>query len=77
LTRFQRGIVLAAAFGLWMITSVPMLLLISAGCAYRMFTKDWQNEPDREGLLQFVGLLVAFAAISALSAVPAAISSVR
>ena len=77
LTRFQRGIVLAAAFGLWMITSVPMLLLISAGCAYRMFTKDWQNEPDREGLLQFVGLLVAFAAISVLSAVPAAISSVR
>lgn len=73
LTRSQRGMVLAAAFGLWMITSVPMLLLISAGCAYRMFTKDWQTEPDNEGLMQYVGLLVAFAAISALSAGAAAI----
>ena len=59
LTRSQRGIVLAAALGLWMITAVPMLLLIAAGCTYRLFTKDWQTEPDREGLMQFVGLLVA------------------
>jgi len=32
-----------------------------------------QDEPDREGLMQFAGLLVALAAISALSAGPAAI----
>jgi Zn-dependent protease len=77
LTRTQRGIVLAVAFGLWMITSLPMLLLISAGCAYRMFTKDWQTEPDREGLMQYVGLLVALSAIAALSAGPAVISAPR
>ena len=77
LTRAQRGIVLATAVGLWMIASDPMLLLISAGCAYRLFTKDWQSEPDREGLMQFVGLLVAFAAIAALSAGAAAISGGR
>jgi Zn-dependent protease len=77
LTRSQRGIVLAAALGLWMITAVPMLLLIAAGCTYRLFTKDWQTEPDREGLMQFVGLLVAFSAIAALSAAPAAISATR
>ena len=77
LTRTERGIVLAAAFGLWMITAVPMLLLISAGCAYRMFTKDWQTEPDREGLMQFIGLLVALSAIAALSAGPAVISTPR
>jgi Zn-dependent protease len=77
LTRSQRGMVLAAALGLWMITAVPMLLLIAAGCTYRLFTKDWQTEPDREGLMQFVGLLVAFAAIAALSAGPASISAMR
>src|ERR1035441_2268107 len=54
-----------------------MLLLIAAGCAYRLFTRDWQDEPDREGLMQFVGLLVALAAIATLSDGPAAISAVR
>src|ERR1035438_1388612 len=73
LTRAQRGIVLATAVGLWMITATPMLLLISAGCAYRLFTRDWQDEPDNEGLMHYLGLLVAFAAIAALSAAPAAI----
>jgi len=60
-----------------MVAADPMLLLISAGCAYRLFTKDWQSEPDREGLMQFVGLLVALAAISALYAGPAAVSVTR
>jgi hypothetical protein len=60
-----------------MITAVPMLLLIAAGCTYRLFTKDWQTEPDRKGLMQFIGLLVAFAAIAALSAGPASISAMR
>jgi len=77
LTRAQRGTVLAIALGLWAVTATPMLLLISAGCAYRLFTKDWQTEPDREGLMQFAGLLVALAAIAALSAAPAAISATR
>jgi Zn-dependent protease len=77
LTRGQRGVVLAAALVLWAITSSPMLLLIAAGCAYRLFTRDWQDEPDREGLMQFVGLLVALAAIATLSDGPAAISAVR
>ena len=75
LTRWERGIVLAAAASLWMLTSTPILGLISLGCIYRMFTKDWQSEPDREGLLQYVGLLAAFAVISALTAVPAAVPS--
>jgi len=54
-----------------------MLVLIAAGCAYRLFTRDWQSEPDGEGLMQFVGLLVAFSAIAALSAGPAAISATQ
>ena len=71
-TRTQRGIVLAVAFGLWAITSAPMLLLISIGCAYRMFTRDWETEPDPQGLVQFSGLMVALAVIFVLSAAPAA-----
>ena len=73
LTRMQRGIVLAAAFGLWMITSTPMLLLVAIGCGYRMFTRDWETEPDQQGLMQFVGLMVALAAIFALSAAAAVV----
>jgi Zn-dependent protease len=77
LTRGERGIVLAVAIVLWMVTSAPMLLLIAAGCTYRLFTRDWQEEPDREGLMQFVGLLVALAVIAALSSAPAAIPAAR
>ena len=71
LTRAQRGIVLATAACLWMITSTPMMGLIALACVYRMFTRDWQSEGDREGLLQYVGLLAAFALITTLTATPA------
>jgi hypothetical protein len=63
--------VLAVAFGLWAITSTPMLLLIAIGCAYRMFTRDWETEPDQQGLMQFAGLMVALAVIFVLSTAPA------
>ena len=77
LTRGQRGIVLASSLALWAVTSSPMLLLIAAGCGYRLFTRDWQQEPDREGLMQFVGLLVALATVATLSAGGAAISTTQ
>jgi Zn-dependent protease len=67
LTRLQRGIVLGAAAALWMWTSNPMLFLVAAGATYRMFTRDWQVEPDRPGLAVFVGLLAALAAVGALA----------
>jgi Zn-dependent protease len=67
LTRYQRGIVLAAVTVLWMLTSAPMLLLIALGCAYRLFTKDWQNEPDNTGLSQFLLLLAALTLVVVLS----------
>lgn len=67
LTRTQRGGVLLVAATLWIITSGPMLILVAAACAYRMFTKDWQTEPDNQGFMQFVGLLVALTVISVLS----------
>jgi Zn-dependent protease len=74
LTRPHRGIVLAVAAGLWMLGGNPMLFLIAAACVYRMFTRDWQVEPDGEGLVQFVALLIALSAIAAFSP-PESISS--
>lgn len=67
LTRQQRGMVLLAAVVLWMLTSNSMLLLICGVCGYRMFTRDWQPEPDNGGLLQFVGLLAALTLVTVLA----------
>ncbi len=64
LTRVQRGLVLSAAAVLWMLTSNPMLLLIAAVCAYRMFSRDWQDEPDHRGLALFLALLAALALVT-------------
>ena len=75
LTRYQRGLVLATAGTLWLLTSNPMLLVIALVCGYRLFTRDWQNEPDQQGLMQFLGLLIALAAVVTLSAGSAAIAS--
>jgi Zn-dependent protease len=63
LTRYHRGLVLTAAGALWLLCSNPMLLLIAAGSVYRLFTADWQQEPDHTGLMQFVGLLIAFTTV--------------
>jgi hypothetical protein len=52
-----------------------MLLLVALGCAYRMFTRDWQAQPDNRGLAQFLGLLVALSAVLMLSAGSAAIAA--
>jgi Zn-dependent protease len=68
LTRYQRGIVLALAATLWLISSNPMLLLIAAVTAWRLFTRDWQEQPDGYGLMQFAGLLVVLSAVVMLSA---------
>lgn len=67
LTRLERGIVMAAAGTLWLLTSNPMLILIAIMCAWRMFTRDWQTESDRHGLMQFVGILLALSLIYTLS----------
>jgi Zn-dependent protease len=75
LTRAQRGLVLAAAVTLWLLSSNPMLVLVALGCCYRMFTRDWQTEPDHQALMQFVGLLVAFAGIAMLTAGSATLDS--
>ncbi len=67
-TRAQRGLVLATAVVLWGLSRNPLLFLIAAVCGWRMFTKDWQAEPDNQGLLQFTGLLAMLTFVLMLSA---------
>jgi Zn-dependent protease len=73
LTRNQRGLVLAASLALFFMTRNSLLLAIAGVCGYRLFTKDWQTEPDNEGLIQFVGLLAALSVVVMLTAGSAAI----
>ena len=44
------------------------LLLVAAGICWRLFTRDWQEEPDSYGLLQFAGILVLLTGVVMLSA---------
>jgi len=74
LSRFERTVVLVAAGTLWLLAGNPMLALIALGCTYRLFTPDWQSEPDRPGMIRFLILLASLAAIVALSAGSAAVS---
>ncbi len=39
-----------------------MLTLIALVAVYRLFSKDYAPEPDRSGLLQFLGILVSASA---------------
>jgi Zn-dependent protease len=69
LTQPQRITILGLSAVLWISTSVQMFLLIALGCAYRLFTKDAAKRPDQTGFIQYIGLLLALAAVAALSGV--------
>jgi Zn-dependent protease len=71
-TRYQRVAVAVTAGTLWMLTTTPMLALVTIGCGYRLFTRDWQQEGDREGLVQYLGLLAALALVVVLTSGAAA-----
>jgi len=58
LTRKQRGMALGAALAMWVITQETMLLLISIGAGYRLFSKDYPAEDDNGALVQYIGLIV-------------------
>jgi Zn-dependent protease len=77
LTRLERAAVLGMVVALWFLTSIRMLLLVAMGCVYRLFTRDWESEPDPSGLWQFLGLLAALAAVGALSVRAMATGGVR
>jgi Zn-dependent protease len=77
LTRLQRAVVLGAVVTLWWLTSIKILLLVAMGCGYRLFTRDWETEPDNAGLAQFAALLVALSLVGALSMGATATAAVR
>ncbi|HUJ48794.1 MAG TPA: site-2 protease family protein [Bryobacteraceae bacterium] len=61
LTRKQRGMALGAALAMWVMTQETMLLLISAGAVYRLFSRDYPAEDDNGALTQYIGLIVLLA----------------
>ncbi len=66
-TRQQRMIILATAAILWWFTKEPMLLFVTIGGVYRLFTKDAAEVPDNLGMGQFLGLLLALSAVAMLA----------
>jgi Zn-dependent protease len=72
LTRRQRGVALAAALSMWLVTQESMLMLVSIGAGYRLFTKDYPAEPDRTALLQYAGLVAALSLLWLFTRPPAA-----
>ena len=63
LSQHQRGVAAGAALILWMLTSETILLIIALAGAYRLFSKDYPEQPDNVALMQFVGLLAALSAV--------------
>ncbi len=61
LTRKQRGMALGAAIAMWVMTQQTMLLLISVGALYRLFSRDYPAEDDNGALTQYIGLIVLLA----------------
>jgi len=76
LSRGQRTIVLVAAVVLAILSGVKMLWLVAMGATYRLFTKDWQTEPDRDGMLQFLGLMAALSMVGRFALQAAGTASV-
>jgi Zn-dependent protease len=63
LTRQHRGLVVGAALVLWLLTSETLLVVIALAAGYRLFTKDYPEQPDNIVLFQFVGLLGALSVV--------------
>jgi Zn-dependent protease len=61
LTRKQRSYALAVTLIMWAVTEESMLLFISLGALYRLFSKDYAEEPDNLMLWEYAGLIVLLA----------------
>jgi Zn-dependent protease len=67
LTRMQRGMALAVVLTMWVVTQETMLLLISLGAGYRLFSKDYPAEGDNVALTQYAGLIVLLSMLVLMS----------
>src|SRR6202022_3700720 len=67
LTRKQRGIVLAGGVLLGVIPEETLLLLVGLGVVYKLFKKDWPEEPDNGALIEYAGLVVVLSILYMLA----------
>jgi Zn-dependent protease len=58
LTRQHRSWALATTLIMWAVTEESMLLFISMGALYRLFSKDYPERPDPLMFWQYAGLVV-------------------
>ena len=68
LDKIQRFVILVATLLLWYASGQQLLLLVAAGAAYRLFTKDLPDQPSMKATVYFLTLLFALAWL--LHAVP-------
>ena len=59
LTKTERLVLLAACLFLWLFVGESLFVLVAAGVAYRLFTKDLPPQPSPAIAGYFVGVLVA------------------
>ena len=59
LSKTERLVLLAACLFLWLFVGESLFVLVAAGVAYRLFTKDLPPQPSPTITVYFVGLLVA------------------
>lgn len=67
LTRKYRVIAFVVTISMWAVTEETMLLLISLGALYRIFSKDYAVEQDAQVLVQYTGLIVLLSILLLLS----------
>jgi Zn-dependent protease len=68
LGRAERFILLTASLLLWLVLGESVFLLLAAGAAYRVFTKDLPPNPSRRIAAYYLAVVLALAAV--LHAVP-------
>ena len=70
LNRRQRAVALSAIVCMWIMTAESMLMLLTMGAAYRLFTKDAPPSGDRAILFQYAALVVSLAMLILLCGGP-------
>lgn len=57
LSKMQRALLLTSALGLWLFLDQPLFFLVAAGATYRLFTKDFPDQPSRSVTVYFVAVM--------------------
>ena len=55
------------ALAMFIMTQNLMLLFISGGAVYRLFSRDYPTEDDNGALVQYIGLIVLLALLVAMT----------